>query len=354
MRKYHLSLGIALSIALIVAFFWRLDLSALINAFRGASPALLLFGVLHGFLIYVLRGCRWLILLRSLGPISFRTSFWANSTGFGLNVMLPGRLGEVVRAFLVSRERGLPLGQVMATILLERLSDLMVFIPIYVVYVFLIPSLFQGPINNQQRVLLSILMKGTLWLVGVLSIVITLAVFWARKFNHELRADKPLTRFLRKVQVFIHQVGHGTTTITRWSILIKYYLASVGFWLFNMVGIWLHILPYTRTIPWSSPPWINVMLILGVLLPTPGAVGGYHWAFRLAMTEFFGFSSTVASASAIWSHLCAILPAIILTMYAMIHFRLTFKDVVTPPPGEFQENLLPDKEGSNEMSSVHP
>jgi uncharacterized membrane protein YbhN (UPF0104 family) len=44
------------------------------------------------------------------------------------------------------------------------------------------------------------------------------------------------------------------------------------------------------------------LLVIGVAVPTPGAVGGFHWAFRFGVTTFFGASDDAAVGAAILLH----------------------------------------------------
>ena len=54
------------------------------------------------------------------------------------------------------------------------------------------------------------------------------------------------------------------------------------------------------------------ILALGVAIPTPGAVGGFHAAVRYGATTFFGASDDAAVGAAIVLHLFSIAPALLL------------------------------------------
>ena len=41
-------------------------------------------------------------------------------------------------------------------------------------------------------------------------------------------------------------------------------------------------------VPFTGSLLIVPLLILGVAVPTPGAIGGFHEAFRLGVTVFYG------------------------------------------------------------------
>lgn len=70
-----------------------------------------------------IRAQRWRVLLRPVGTPSMRTLVAATNIGFMANMVLPLRVGEVVRPVLVSRKEKEPLSGILATIVLERVFD---------------------------------------------------------------------------------------------------------------------------------------------------------------------------------------------------------------------------------------
>ena len=64
--------------------------------------------------------------------------------------------------------------------------------------------------------------------------------------------------------------------------------------------------------PFSGSFLIIALLALGVTVPTPGAVGGFHFAFRYGATRFFGAPDDAAVGAAIVLHLLSIGPALLL------------------------------------------
>ncbi len=71
-----------------------------------------------------IRAQRWRILLRPIGTPAMRTLVAATNIGFMANMVLPLRIGEVVRPVLLSRKEKEPLGGILATIVLERIFDM--------------------------------------------------------------------------------------------------------------------------------------------------------------------------------------------------------------------------------------
>jgi uncharacterized membrane protein YbhN (UPF0104 family) len=89
-------------------------------------------------------------------------------------------------------------------------------------------------------------------------------------------------------------------------------LWSFPLWLSIAVGIWAVAVAFQFAVPFTGSFLLIAMLSLGVVVPTPGGIGGFHEAFRLGTTLFFGASDDAAVGSAIVLHALSIGPALLL------------------------------------------
>jgi len=78
-----------------------------------------------------IRAQRWRILLQPIGTPSMKTLVAATNIGFMANFVLPLRAGEVIRPVLVSRQENQPLGGILATIVLERVFDIIAILTLF-------------------------------------------------------------------------------------------------------------------------------------------------------------------------------------------------------------------------------
>ena len=117
---------VALSIALLGFVFSRADPAMVVEALLSAQPNLLVLGSLLMFLSYPIRAQRWRYLLRPVEPVGFNSSFRATTIGFAINALLPGRVGELVRPLVLARREKLSASSAFATVVIERLLDLLV------------------------------------------------------------------------------------------------------------------------------------------------------------------------------------------------------------------------------------
>ncbi|HIE91764.1 MAG TPA: hypothetical protein EYQ83_02405 [Acidobacteria bacterium] len=67
------------------------------------------------------------------------------------------------------------------------------------------------------------------------------------------------------------------------------------------------------------------MMVLGVAVPTPAGAGGFHAAFQLGVTSFYGAPTDAAVGAALILHLASFGPVTVLGLVLMIRTGLTFR-----------------------------
>ncbi len=108
--------GALISILLIAAILYFVDLRAMVDAMRNANYGLLSIALAVGFLWVAIRAIVWRTLLRDRPTYS--DVFWTVGEGYLLNNFLPFRLGEFGRAFLLSRKSGMQFMEILPTIVI--------------------------------------------------------------------------------------------------------------------------------------------------------------------------------------------------------------------------------------------
>ena len=77
---------------------------------------------------------------------------------------------------------------------------------------------------------------------------------------------------------------------------------SFPLWLSIALGIWAVAVAFRFAVPFTGSFLLIALLVIGVAVPTPGAVGGFHEAFRVGATMFFGAPDDAAVGAAIVLH----------------------------------------------------
>lgn len=122
--KRRIILGVLLGVVVVSVVIVISDASALANAFRSFDWRLLPIIVVLILLNYVLRFVKWQYYLGRVGVqgLSTRDSALIFVSGFTM-VMTPGKLGELLKAYLVRTRAGAPLANTIPVVLIERFTD---------------------------------------------------------------------------------------------------------------------------------------------------------------------------------------------------------------------------------------
>jgi uncharacterized membrane protein YbhN (UPF0104 family) len=106
--------------------------------------------------------------------------------------------------------------------------------------------------------------------------------------------------------------ARGLGAIRRPGRLLVALVWSFPLWLSIAAGIWGVARAFEFAVPFSGSFLLISLLVIGVTVPTPGAIGGFHEAFRIGATMFYGAPDDAAVGAAIVLHLFSIGPALLL------------------------------------------
>src|SRR5436190_9678311 len=115
--------GIVITVVCLGLAFYQVNLQELLDALAGADYRLIVPAMLLWFIGYCVRTLRWRTLLAGSKVGSLLSLFGVLMVGFATNNLLPARLGELARAYLLRRKTGLRKTFVLASIFLERIFD---------------------------------------------------------------------------------------------------------------------------------------------------------------------------------------------------------------------------------------
>ena len=113
--------SLVISIILIVVILYFFDVRAALLSFAGANKTYLIIALALGLSWMLMRTFVWRTLLK--GRASLKDTFITLNEGYLLNNILPFRLGELGRAFLLSQKTDLKFVEILSTIFIERITD---------------------------------------------------------------------------------------------------------------------------------------------------------------------------------------------------------------------------------------
>jgi uncharacterized protein (TIRG00374 family) len=315
-RKVRLAIGGGAAFLLLGIFFRGIEWSALGQAFLAARPGYLLGIVVSTVLVYVIRAWRWGYLLDPLAKIRFLRLFSVTIVGFTAALVYP-RAQEILRPYLLTQNRVVRFSSAFATIILERLFDLLTVLVLVGLYIYVLPL----PTQQTRGILFDLLkMWGFIIGLGAVAILLMLILFHvyaerAIRFFDRLFARLP-ERIAGLLTRSLSAFSEGLAVLKAPSLhLLAIAGQSLLLWLTIALGFHYANLAYGLTLPFHATFLMIAFLTVGVSIPTPGMVGGYHEAYLLALTRSFGIDKSTAAAASISSHALVSLTLLVMGLY---------------------------------------
>lgn len=306
-------LVIAAALALVALFFRNVDLGAVRADIAHARPAWLALSLSAFFLIIAIRARRWQFLLRPLGDASFANAFRAVAVGFAASTVLPARAGELIRPYFLSRHEPMTATGAFATVVLERLLDIVTVLVLLASFVFVFG---RGAAAANPAAFAAVRVAGIVAAAGAAAVLVVLFLVAGRPdtlqaFVARVAAvlPKPAAEGAARIA---GKFAAGLAVVRRPQELLVALLWSFPLWLTIAFGIWSVSNAFGLLVPFTGSFLMISLLVIGGAVPTPGAIGGFHEAFRFGATTFFGASNDAAVGAALVLHAFSVGPTLLL------------------------------------------
>ena len=313
-----------LTIGLLAFFLRNADMAGVWAETRRARPDFLVLALLVTAFTYVLRSLRWQYLLAPIGRTRFANAFRTTVIGFAASFLLPARAGEVIRPYLLARKERLSATAAFATIILERLLDLITVLLLFGVFVAVVEG---AGVSGDPTAFARVKVGGQLAAVAALAVLVGLFMLAGhpeRMGRWALRVERVLpARLARAVARFVESFAQGLAIMRQPGRLLVALAWSFPIWLSITAGIWLTSLAFHITFPFAGTFLVTLVLVVGVAMPTPGAIGGFHAAYQIAVQTFFGAPDDRAVGAAIVLHALSFLPVTVAGIIFMAREGMT-------------------------------
>lgn len=249
-----------------------------------------------------LRSLRWRVLLpapRHGGGIRVRRIVPVLLVGYLGNAVLPARLGEPIRAYLVAKREDLDAAEAFGSVVLERVVDtatlaLLAFIAAVAVNA-------PGWIVQATGVaaLVGVGLTAALVIVGPTPIV---------RLTRRLVASGPFAARAEPIMVRLEVFARGIDRPSRSSAIVVAVIVSGLCWMGDMITFWLVARSIGAPVDPAAALLIAAVTVLGTALPSaPGYVGTFELA-AATTAQALGVSAAPALALAVLAHALAVLP----------------------------------------------
>lgn len=281
---------------------------------------------------HAFRALRWRYLLDPVKPnISFRNLFSGVMIGYFINNLLP-RAGELVRPYSIAKIELIPKSAALGTIVVERIMDTGSFL----VLVLLIPLVYNGPLTQAfpwlQRtgIIVSLLTSGFL----LAAVVLVIRRDWTNELLRRVSRFFPASAAATLNNV-IHSFLDGFLFVKRPANFLAILVLSILVWFLYIVMTYLAFFSFglEQELGFGAALVLLAISSIGVAIPTPGAIGGYHLFAQQTLIRLFHVSNEVALSYATLTHAIGFIGITVVGLYFFMRDHINLKDAMDKPVG---------------------
>ena len=326
------ALGIALSAGLLV---WTL---------RDESPAkiwavisqsnipLLLLSVVVATAIFPIRAIRWRIILAPTAPgLPFGALWRSIAIGVMVNNIYPARLGEIARAYALTRETDrVRLTGSVASLAVDRVFDALSLM-LLLVSAMLSPAFPTGVTIGGQPVQrgAAIFAAGAVGLFVVLYSIVTFPERLVRLYATVTGRVSP--KAAARGSEIIHTFSEGLGVLRSPTRFIAVFFWALVHWLVNGLAFWLAFRAVGIDAPFSAANFLQGIIAIGVALPSSPGFFGFFEAAAVVGLAVYGVPRGEAVSWAIGFHILSFIPITVIGLYYFARLGLHFSDFKTTP-----------------------
>ncbi len=297
-NKINLVIGILISVLCLYLAFRKVNFIEMFQALKNANYWYLIPAIVVAFLSHFLRAFRWRYLVDPIRRLRLSSLFSSLIIGYAVNTFMPAHLGEIVRAYVLSKKEQIPMSPVFATIVVERIID------VFSLLALMVFALFVYPFPDPDLVIKG----GYLMLAG--SVGLLMLLIFLKK------ATSPTMRFLgiflkpfpdtfeEKVKSMLEKFIEGVVPLNKWHDYITVGILSLAIW--ACYGYIFHLclcafdFIITYQLIWSASLILLVITTIAVVVPSsPGYVGTYHYLCQITLAMFGVPAGTALSFAAV-------------------------------------------------------
>ena len=239
------------------------------------------------FTLQVFRTWRWQLELRPLARISFGRLWVVICVAYMAINLLPVRLGEFVRPWLLSRRSSVTFSNVVGNLVIEKTMD-----SIVIVFYILVGLLTATDLPPWVR-------RGAVFpAVGAALLVSLVVLLWwkGEPFVDRWVVGRLPERFGATLKRVTGAIVDGMRVLPDGRLLATVFVVSVALWFLPILSSYVIIRAFNFQVPFNAALIVFIFIGFGTALPNaPGMIGTFQYACVLAL-GLFGIDQTAALA----------------------------------------------------------
>ena len=309
-------LGFAVTALALWLSFRKIDWTYLGESFARIQWLWVFIAVANTLIVVYVLGFRWQILLKPKGQLPLGSLFRLNIISQCINIISPARIGEVIRAYMTSRQHQVSGAYVLGTIAVEKIFDFFTFVVLWI----FVPVLFTMQEEARWH-------KSVLYVCALAALILFFFLWKPRAFLRITRKMmsflpekivSPIINFLEKCIEAFSQLKNVKTLFIVLSLTLVLIMGQV-------LTIYLLFLSFDLKLS----VWVALFLLLAIQLgkippSVPGKIGVFEYTMILALS-LFGIEKSLALSFGITLHAVAVIPKIILGGFFLMSMDISMK-----------------------------
>ncbi|MBW2058292.1 MAG: flippase-like domain-containing protein [Deltaproteobacteria bacterium] len=293
--------GFVITALFLYLSFRNIEVSRLVAGMAGFGWFYLLPVLFALFVSFWVRAVRWRYIIQGATEIRTYQAFEILIIGFMVNNVLPVRIGEFARAYLLGKRKNVSKSLALATVALERLCDG------YALILFLAAGLLF--VGNVEKWLIRLAFTAAGFYTAIFTLMLLLNRFTERFADVAARGTgflgKAASNRLREALLSFSQ---GLDLLKSKSRLAMVGLLSLAVWLIFALSVFGMIKGARLPLPFVSTLTFLGIIALGIMIPSsPGYLGTIQY-FSIVALGLWGIDKTTALGFSIIYHIITYVP----------------------------------------------
>jgi hypothetical protein len=337
-------IGILLSAGFLYFAFRGIHRDEVIAHMRGTNVGLMVLAALLATGVFPLRAIRWRPILDPVAPKLPYGKLWrATAIGMMINNVVPARVGEIARAFALSRSTpAVPFPAALASLVVDRLLDAILLFGLMFAAM-LSPAFPQGAQISGRAVSSYAIFGVGVTLIGLAAMYVFILFpalvlgIWdvlTRRLSPKLASRG------RDALLSLSRGLHVLRSPRRFAVVLWWTLAH---WLLNAFAFWVGFKATGMDLPFSAALFLQGIIAIGVAVPqAPGFFGVFEHFARIGLVGIYGVSADAAVSWAIGYHLLSYVPITLIGAWYFLREGLSMGEI----SGAQRSATGPEVEGS--------
>jgi uncharacterized protein (TIRG00374 family) len=313
-------LGLLVSAGALILAFRGLNWADMGGALRDANYLFLLPAAVAMFFSLYFRAVRWGVLFHPRTDLRVGALMGTMNVGYSVNNILPLRIGELVRAYLIGEGEKVSAAHALSTIVVERVLDVLT---VVLMLVLLLPF-----INVPAWAATPALVAGVAFLVlGLLLATLSLARRWALTV-----ADKAARLLPARHETRLHQaaesVMEGFGVLSNPAVLSQAVAWSFASWFCSVLVMFIVQQAFNLGTGFEAAAFVVATTSLAMLVPaSPGYIGTFELVTIKGLENVFDIGGDAATSYALVQHAFLYLAPIIVAAIYLWRERQAWRQI---------------------------